>query len=76
MKLTANTNVAKFYAATTNQLAITKFLCKSANLSKNAPVYFDDADLVYIDETIVESALVDSRLTMQDLVNAVKQAVA
>ena len=76
MKIAVNTNVVDFYNQTGDQLAITTFLRKTANLSKSAPVYFDDADLVYVDKTIVPNALVDSRLTMQDLVSAVKLAVA
>ncbi len=76
MKIAVNTNVVNFYNQTGDQLAITAFLRKTAKLSKSAPVYFDDADLVYVDKTIVPNALVDSRLSMQDLVTAVERAVA
>ncbi len=67
-------NVAKWYAKTGDQLKLTKWLRKEAGLDKNAPVYFDDADLVYIDQTIVPEALVNPKLKMQDLLDAVKQA--
>lgn len=76
MRVAKNVNVVKFYDATCDQLAITNWLCKQAKLSKSAPVYFDDADLVWVDRTIVSCALVDSKLTMQDLLDAVVQASA
>ena len=77
MKITSTTNVVKFCEATNyDQMAITEFLRKAAKLRKSAPVYFDDADLVWIDQTIVPNALVNSKLSMQDLVDAVVQATA
>ena len=75
MRVTNTANVVAFYNATGDQIAITKFLRKEAKLKANAPVYFDDADLVYIDKTIVRNALVNSKLQMQDLVNALVAAV-
>jgi hypothetical protein len=57
------------------QLKITKWLRSEAGLPKDAPVYFDDADLVYDDQTIVPGALVDTKLKMSDLLSALSQAV-
>lgn len=75
MKITSTTNVVKFCEETGyDQLAITEYLRKEAKLRKSAPVYFDDADLVWIDRTIVQNALVNSALTMQNLVDAVVRA--
>ena len=56
------------------QLKITKWLRKEAGLPKDAPVYFDDADLVYGDQTIVPGALVNPKLKMSDLLAALTQA--
>ena len=67
-------NVAKWYAKNGDQLKLTKWLRKEAGLPKDAPVYFDDADLVYGDETIVPDALVNPKLTFNDLLTAVAQA--
>jgi hypothetical protein len=57
-----------------NQLKITRWLRKEAGLPIDAPVYFDDADLVYGDQTIVRDALVNPKLKMQDLLDAVTHA--
>jgi hypothetical protein len=57
------------------QLKLTKWLRNEAGLPKDAPVYFDDADLVYDDQTIVPNALVNTKLKMSDLLTAVQQAV-
>jgi hypothetical protein len=67
-------NVVKWYAKWNDQLKLTKWLRKEAGLPKNAPVYFDDADLVYGDKTIVRNALVDPNIKFIDLLNAVAQA--
>jgi hypothetical protein len=57
-----------------NQLKITDWLIKQVGLNKNDPLYFDDADLVWGDKTIVPSALVNPKLKMNDLLTAVVQA--
>jgi hypothetical protein len=62
--------------ATVGQLEITDWLRKSAGLPKDAPVYFDDADLVWGDQTIVGGALASEELTLGDLLKAFKAAVA
>jgi len=67
-------NVAKWYEKWNDQGKLTKWLKKEAGLPKDAPVYFDDADLVYDDKTIVRDALVDPKLKFIDLLNAVAQA--
>ena len=67
-------NVVKWYEKWNDQLKLTKWLRKEAGLPKDAPVYFDDADLVYGDKTIVRDALVDPKLKFNDLLNAVAQA--
>ncbi len=69
-------NVARYYAKYQDQRTITSWLRKNAGLDKTAPVYFDDADLVYGDKTIVPNALVDSKYKMSDLLAAVKQAAS
>jgi hypothetical protein len=67
-------NVVKWYNKHGDQLKLTKWLRKEAGLPKDAPVYFDDADLVWEDETIVRDALVDSKLKFNDLLDAVIKA--
>jgi hypothetical protein len=67
-------NVVKWYEKWNDQGKLTKWLKKEAGLPKDAPVYFDDADLVYDDKTIVRDALVDPKLKFIDLLNAVAQA--
>lgn len=67
-------NVAKWYGKNGDQLKLTRWLRKEAGLPKDAPVYFDDADLVYGDKTIVPGALVNTKLTFNDLLTAVAQA--
>jgi hypothetical protein len=63
-------NVAKWYEKNGDQLKLTRWLRKEAGLPKDAPVYFDDADLVYGDKTIVPSALVNPKLKFNDLLTA------
>jgi hypothetical protein len=67
-------NVAKWYEKNNDQLKLTRWLRKEAGLPKDAPVYFDDADLVYGDQTIVPGALVDPKLKFNDLLTALTQA--
>jgi hypothetical protein len=67
-------NVAKWYAKNGDQLKLTKWLRKEAGLPNDTDVYFDDADLVYGDKTIVPNALVNTKLTFNDLLTAVAQA--
>jgi hypothetical protein len=67
-------NVARWYEKNGDQLKLTKWLRKEAGLSKDADIYFDDADLVYGDQTIVPGALVDPKLKFNDLLTAVMQA--
>jgi hypothetical protein len=67
-------NVAKWYEKWNDQKKLVNWLRKEAGLPKDAPVYFDDADLVYDDKTIVRDALVDPKLKFVDLLNAVAQA--
>jgi hypothetical protein len=59
-----------------NEGKITAWLKKSAGLPTDASVYFDDSDLVWGSETIVDRALVNQRLTLGDLLKALKAAVA
>jgi hypothetical protein len=67
-------NVAKWYEKNNDQLKLTRWLRKEAGLEKNAPVYFDDADLVYGDNTIVPGALVNPKLKFNDLLTALTRA--
>jgi hypothetical protein len=67
-------NVAKWYEKNGDQLKLTKWLRKEAGLPKDAKVYFDDADLVYGDQTIVPSALVNKSLKFNDLLTALMKA--
>jgi len=67
-------NVARYYEKYNDQKKITNWLRKNAGLDKTAPVYFDDADLVYGDQTIVPDALVNPKYKMSDLLAAVVQA--
>jgi hypothetical protein len=67
-------NVVKWYEKNGDQLKLTRWLRKEAGLPKDADVYFDDADLVYGDQTIVPGALVNPKLKFNDLLTAVVQA--
>jgi hypothetical protein len=68
-------NVVKWYKKSGgDQLKLTKWLRKEAGLPNDDDIYFDDADLVYGDKTIVRDALVDPNLKFIDLLNAVAQA--
>ncbi len=68
-------NVVKWYKKSGGaQLKLTKWLRKEAGLPKDAPVYFDDADLVYGEKTIVPDALINPNLKFNDLLTAVAQA--
>ena len=51
---------------------VTRALRKAAGLSDDAPVYFDDADLVYGDETVIPRCSVDNECTFGDAVKALK----
>jgi hypothetical protein len=70
-QLTANTKVYN-----TMQLYITGWLRRQLNMEYDAPVYFDDADLVYIDKTVVPNALDNKKLTLDDLRIALEQHIA
>jgi hypothetical protein len=67
-------NVVRYYEKTGDQMKLTNWLRKQAGLPKDAPVYFDDADLVYGDKTIVPGALVNPKLKFNDLLTALTQA--
>jgi len=67
-------NVAKWYEKNGDQKKLTNWLRKEAGLEKNAPLYFDDVDLVHGDETIVPNALINPKLKFNDLLTAVVQA--
>ena len=58
------------------QMDITKYLKKELGIKsgdmKNA-IYFDDADLVRGDKTVVRSALVNKKMTVDDLLAALKK---
>jgi hypothetical protein len=68
-------NVATWYKKNGDQKKLTNWLEKESGLPKNSPLYFDDADLVYGDKTIVPNALINSKLRFNDLVTAIKQAI-
>lgn len=76
MRITKTVNVVAYYNVCGDQIAITKFLRKEAKLKASAPIYFDDADLVYIDKTILRNALCNNKFIMQDLIDAVVKATA
>jgi len=67
-------NVAKWYEKNGDQKKLTNWLRKEAGLEKNAPLYFDDVDLVHGDQTIVPNALINPKLKFNDLLTAVVQA--
>lgn len=67
-------NVVKWYEKNGDQKKLTSWLRKEAGLEKNAPLYFDDVDLVHGDQTIVPGALVNPKLKFNDLLTAVVQA--
>jgi hypothetical protein len=68
-------NVAGYYKETQDVKKLTTWLEKNAGLPRNSPLYFDDVDLVYGDKTIVPGALVNPKLTFNDLLTAVVQAL-
>jgi hypothetical protein len=67
-------NVVKWFEKWNDQSKLVKWLRKEAGLPNDDDIYFDDADLVYGDKTIVRDALVDPNLKFIDLLNAVAQA--
>jgi len=67
-------NVAGYYKETQDVKKLTNWLEKNAGLPRNSPLYFDDIDLVYGNKTIVPGALVNPKLTFNDLLTAVMQA--
>ena len=68
-------NVVRWYEKSGgDQIKLTRWLKKEAGLPKDADVYFDDADLVYGDKTIVPDALVNPKLKFNDLLTAVVNA--
>ena len=58
------------------QLTITKWLRKELGLAVDAPVYFDDADLVYIDKTVLHSVLVHPTARLGRLRKALQAHIA
>jgi len=54
---------------------VTRALRKAAGLSDDAPVYFDDVDLVYGDETVIPNCSVDNNCTFGDAVKVLKKFV-
>jgi hypothetical protein len=67
-------NVVRYYEKTQEVKKLTNWLEKEAGLSRNSPLYFDDVDLVYGNKTIVPGALINPKLTFNDLLTAVVQA--
>jgi hypothetical protein len=68
-------NVVKWYEKHDgDQIKLCRWLKKEAGLPKDADVYFDDADLVYGDKTIVPDALINPKLKFNDLLTAVVHA--
>ena len=58
------------------QLSITAWLRKELSLAVDAPVYFDDADLVWIDKTVLHSVLVHPTARLGRLRTALKAHIA
>ena len=67
-------NVVRYYEKTQEVKKLTNWLEKEAGLPRNSPLYFDDVDLVYGNKTIVPGALINPKLTFNDLLTAVVQA--
>jgi len=67
-------NVVRYYEKTQEVKKLTNWLEKEAGLPRNSPLYFDDVDLVYGNKTIVSGALINPKLTFNDLLTAVVQA--
>jgi hypothetical protein len=60
----------------THQLDITAWLRKELGLAHNAPVYFDDADLVWVDKTVLRAVLADERAKLGRLRTALRKHIA
>lgn len=58
------------------QLNITAWLRKELGLAVDAPVYFDDADLVFIDVTVLHSVLVHPTARLGRLRTALRKHIA
>ena len=67
-------NVVRYYEKTQDVKKLSNWLEKNAGLPRNSPLYFDDVDLVYGNKTIVPGALINPKLTFNDLLTAVVQA--
>lgn len=60
----------------TDQLSTTKWLRQELDLPTDAPVYFDDADLVWIDKTVMDSVLVDPTARLGQLRRALQKHIS
>ena len=67
--------VARYYEKHGDQIKIINWLRKQAGLPKTAPVYFDDDELVWGDQTILRGALSNPKIRFSDLLHALKAAV-
>lgn len=60
----------------TGQLEITAWLRQALGLPTHAPVYFDDADLVWIDETVMDQVLINPTARLGRLRRALQKHIA
>jgi hypothetical protein len=56
-----------------NQIAVTDWLKRNANLPDDAELYFDDVDLIFEDAALM-GALLPGKYKIEDLLNFVKDA--
>jgi hypothetical protein len=59
-----------------HQLDITDWLRGELQLANDAPVYFDDADLVWGDKTVLKAILADERAKLGRLRTALRRHIA
>jgi hypothetical protein len=60
----------------THQLVITAWLRQELGLPKDAPVYFDDADLVWYDKTVMKAILINPTARLGRLRRALQKHIA
>lgn len=69
--LSDNTPLAAWYDDRNDQEEIKNYIKNKLQLPDKFPLYFDDADLVVYDETVLRRAIYDPKIYMKDAIKAV-----
>jgi hypothetical protein len=74
MQITATTNVVEYFHKTSNYLNILDYLRTQSRLRSRHLRFDREGNLVHVMQVVVPGALSNKELTMQDLVDVIKQA--